>query len=161
MCRRRCEVQHGVHACLYPVGGLCFGTVMVMHRAAVQVATALAAFQPAWNFTLFFVMGGALAVAAPMYQLLIKNRQTALDGESLSLPTSRRIDWQLLTGGALFGAGWGLGGMCPGPAIVVLASGQQQGIALVVAMLAGMVAGQQVQRQCELPKKNAASAGSS
>lgn len=121
------------------------------------MATALAAFQPAWNFTLFFVMGGALAVAVPMYHLLIKKRSAALDGTSLSLPASKQLDWQLLTGGVLFGAGWGAGGMCPGPAIVALASGQQQGMVLVAAMLAGMLMVERVRHQGS-PTKEASSA---
>ena len=123
----------------------------------MQVAAALAALQPAWNFTLFFVMGGALAVALPMYQLLLKKRTTALDGSALSLPKSSQLDWQLLTGGVLFGAGWGAGGMCPGPAIVELASGQQQGMVLVAAMLAGMLMVERVRHQGS-PTKEAGSA---
>jgi uncharacterized membrane protein YedE/YeeE len=56
----------------------------------------------------------------------------------MDLPSSNRVDWRLLSGGVLFGAGWGLGGFCPGPALVAASSGAVTGLVFVVAMLAGM-----------------------
>jgi uncharacterized protein len=90
--------------------------------------------------TLFFVMGAALAIALPLFQLVILKRQAALCGSPMQCPANTNIDTQLLLGGVLFGAGWGSGGMCPGPALVALAQPQQQTIVLVASMLVGMVA---------------------
>jgi uncharacterized protein len=115
----------------------------------VQVASALAALQPAWNFTLWFVMGGAIAVALPLFQLYIMKRSQALDGSPLSVHPSNKIDWMLIVGGVLFGAGWGTGGMCPGPAIVALAHPQKQVIALVAAMMAGMALAENFVKRCD------------
>jgi uncharacterized protein len=116
----------------------------------VQVATALAAAQPAWNFTLMFVMGGAIAIALPLFQFVILKREKALDGTPLALPKSNTIDWMLVSGGVLFGAGWGAGGMCPGPAVVALANGQTQVAAMVAAMVAGMALAQQFVNKCDV-----------
>ena len=119
----------------------------------LQVAAALAAFTPAWNFSLMFVMGGGIAAALPLFQLVILKRKTALDGTDLSLSGTSQIDWKLLLGGVLFGAGWGVGGMCPGPAIVALAHPQPQLVAMVASMLIGMAAGLRIARtdKCEAP----------
>eukprot|EP00892_Ulva_mutabilis_P004344 jgi/Ulvmu1/2281/UM013_0128.1 len=104
------------------------------------VSTALAFFQPYWNWTLFFVMGGALAVAVPAFQLVILRRERALSGAAIGCPPSSAIDAQLLAGAVLFGSGWGLGGFCPGPALVSLGSPQPQSAALNAAMLVGIAA---------------------
>jgi uncharacterized membrane protein YedE/YeeE len=126
-----------------------------------QVAGALAALQPAWNFTLMFVMGGAIAVALPLFQLIILKRDTALDGSKLAVSPSNQIDWKLLTGGVMFGAGWGIGGMCPGPAIVALAHPQPQIVAMVASMLVGMAVALRIgQNECAVPHgKRQAQAG--
>ena len=118
------------------------------------MAAALAAFTPAWNFSLMFVMGGGIAAALPLFQLVILKRKTALDGTDLSLSGTSQIDWKLLLGGVLFGAGWGVGGMCPGPAIVALAHPQPQLVVMVAAMLVGMAAGLRIARtdQCDAPR---------
>ena len=57
----------------------------------------------------------------------------------MHLPTSRDIDKRLVAGALLFGAGWGLAGFCPGPAIVSMAGGQPKAMVFVVAMVAGML----------------------
>ena len=56
----------------------------------------------------------------------------------MEIPTLREIDRRLVVGGVLFGAGWGIGGFCPGPAIVALGSGMPAAAVFVVAMLVGM-----------------------
>lgn len=91
-----------------------------------------------WNPTLAFVMGGAIAVHAPIYWLFVRGRETPTFARTFGLPTRRDIDVQLLAGAALFGAGWGLAGFCPGPAVASLASGASTVIWFVVAMLVGM-----------------------
>lgn len=90
-----------------------------------------------WDPSLAFVMGGAILVYAPLYRL-IRRRQTPLFALSFSVPTRADIDPLLLGGAALFGIGWGLGGFCPGPGVVSLASGHAAVVTFVAAMLTGM-----------------------
>jgi uncharacterized membrane protein YedE/YeeE len=90
-----------------------------------------------WDPSLAFVMGGAVLVSLGAFALAKKRSQSFLGG-ALHLPTGRDIDRRLVTGSLLFGAGWGLGGFCPGPAIVSLATGNLKAIVFVLAMLAGM-----------------------
>ena len=67
-----------------------------------------------------------------------KKRTTTFLGGALHLPKSTDIDRRLVVGGLVFGAGWGLAGFCPGPALVSLGAGQPKAAVFVVAMLAGM-----------------------
>lgn len=87
-----------------------------------------------WDPSLALVMGGAIGVHALAYRL-IKGRAAPLWAERWSLPTRSDIDGRLLLGAALFGIGWGLGGLCPGPALVSLTSAATSGVVFVVAML--------------------------
>lgn len=89
-----------------------------------------------WDPTLICVMGGALAVTLPLFPW-VQKRQKCLLGEPLQLPIATRIDARLLVGAALFGIGWGLGGLCPGPALANLASASPGIILFVGAMIAG------------------------
>ena len=90
-----------------------------------------------WDPSLALVMGGAIAVGFFAFALA-KKRTVNFLGGALHLPKSSQIDKPLLIGAVLFGAGWGLAGFCPGPALVSLASGQIKAAAFVVFMLAGM-----------------------
>jgi uncharacterized membrane protein YedE/YeeE len=90
-----------------------------------------------WDPSLAFVMGGAIAVGLGAFALA-RRRTVAFLGGAMHLPTARDIDKRLLLGSLLFGIGWGLGGFCPGPALVSLATGNAKAIVFVVAMLAGM-----------------------
>jgi len=95
----------------------------------------------AWDPSLAFVMGGAMAVAAIGFALAARRGRTWSGGVA-QLPDTRRIDARLVAGGLLFGAGWGLAGFCPGPALVVLAGGGEgwlQALAFTAAMLVGML----------------------
>lgn len=92
-----------------------------------------------WDPSLALVMGGAIAVAAPLF-FLIERRGRSLDGHKLSLPSKTGITPQLIVGGLLFGAGWGLAGYCPGPALVALGEGRADALWFVPAMLIGMAA---------------------
>lgn len=89
--------------------------------------------------TLLFVMGGALAVALPGYRLVYRQGHP-LAAERFHLPTLKDIDARLLGGAALFGVGWGLAGICPGPAFANLATGNVGVVAFIVAMIGGMFA---------------------
>jgi len=91
-----------------------------------------------WDPSLAFVMGGAILVGFFAFALA-KKRTTSFLGGALRLPTSNVIDKRLVIGGLLFGAGWGLAGFCPGPALVSMAAGQEKALIFVAAMLVGMV----------------------
>lgn len=90
-----------------------------------------------WDGTLLFVMGGALAVTFVGYRWVLRRPGPFLAG-SFTLPTATAVDRRLVIGAALFGAGWGLVGYCPGPAIASLAWPQAEPALFVVAMLAGL-----------------------
>ncbi|HEX5064751.1 MAG TPA: DUF6691 family protein [Myxococcota bacterium] len=92
----------------------------------------------AWDPTLAFVMGGALAVSAAGYQAA-RRRERAWLGDAFGIPTRRDLDGSLVGGAALFGVGWGLVGLCPGPALANLFRGSSQLALFVAAMLAGML----------------------
>lgn len=92
----------------------------------------------AWDPSLALVMGGGIAIGLFAFALA-RTQKTSWSGDPIDLPTSNRIDARLLAGGALFGVGWGIGGFCPGPAIVALASGLMPAVIFVLAMLAGML----------------------
>ncbi|WP_105374938.1 YeeE/YedE family protein [Neorhizobium huautlense] len=96
-----------------------------------------------WDPSLAFVLGGAVAVAFIGVQVMKKMRHPAFD-DSFHVPTSRRIDGPLVTGSALFGLGWGIGGFCPGPAVASLSVVIPQTLLFVVAMLIGMTLYDQV-----------------
>jgi uncharacterized protein len=91
----------------------------------------------AWDPSLAFVMGGALAVTAPGYWLILR-RRAPLAAPAFQVPTRKDIDAKLLAGAAIFGMGWGLAGYCPGPALASLVFGRLETAMFVIAMLAGM-----------------------
>jgi hypothetical protein len=96
-----------------------------------------------WDPSLGLVMGGAIAVGVFAFAAAAR-RKLSWTGDPIDLPRSTVIDARLLLGGALFGAGWGIGGFCPGPALVALGSGLPAAGIFVVAMLVGMVIHDQV-----------------
>jgi uncharacterized membrane protein YedE/YeeE len=90
-----------------------------------------------WDPSLALVMGGAILVGLFAFRFAAAQPQ-ALLGEPIRLPTSSRIDARLVLGGLTFGAGWGLAGFCPGPAIASLATGGSKALIFTLAMLGGM-----------------------
>jgi uncharacterized membrane protein YedE/YeeE len=91
-----------------------------------------------WDPSLAFVMGGAIAVTLPGYMLL-KKMHKPLFSVSFHWPTRTDLDARLVIGAAIFGIGWGLGGLCPGPAMTVLSTGGLAIVTFVIAMLAGVI----------------------
>jgi uncharacterized membrane protein YedE/YeeE len=92
----------------------------------------------AWDASLAFVMLGAIAVHFVAYRLIRRRRAPLLDSR-FHLPTRKDIDLRLVLGAALFGIGWGLGGFCPGPALVTAAGGGQGALVFALAMTAGIL----------------------
>lgn len=90
-----------------------------------------------WDPSLAFVMAGAVAVYATSFAWTRRRERPWFDAR-FHLPARTDIDPQLVAGAAIFGIGWGLGGLCPGPSIVAAASGSTSAIAFVIAMAAGM-----------------------
>lgn len=93
-----------------------------------------------WDPTLAFVMGGGLAISLPFFQFGIGRMSGPLIEDSFRLPTAQDIDVKLLTGAALFGIGWGLVGLCPGPALASIAylNLNPDIVYFVIAMVVGM-----------------------
>jgi uncharacterized protein len=90
-----------------------------------------------WNPSLAFVMVGAVGVASVGFAIA-RRLDRSLSGAPMRMPVATRIDRRLLAGSAVFGAGWGLAGFCPGPALVNLGSGESSAVLFVIAMLVGM-----------------------
>jgi uncharacterized membrane protein YedE/YeeE len=91
-----------------------------------------------WDPSLAFVMGGAIFVGLFAFKKA-KRRDTSLLGEIMRIPTSQVITKPLIIGSVLFGAGWGLGGFCPGPGITALGTGNPKAAIFVIGMVAGML----------------------
>jgi uncharacterized membrane protein YedE/YeeE len=90
-----------------------------------------------WDPSLAFVMAGALIVTVPGFALL-RRRAKPMAAERFHLPPAQAIDRRLLLGSAIFGVGWGLAGICPGPAVTLLVLGGVHGWIFFAALLAGM-----------------------
>ncbi|MFC0219958.1 DUF6691 family protein [Pseudochelatococcus lubricantis] len=118
--------------------GLVFGTGIAV-SGMINPAKVLNFFDFAgtWDPSLAFVMGGALAVTALGYRLVLKRPRPLLD-DGFHLPTNRKLDWPLLSGAALFGVGWGIAGFCPGGSIPALGLGEASAFIFVASMLAGI-----------------------
>ncbi|BDA84603.1 membrane protein [Aureimonas sp. SA4125] len=91
-----------------------------------------------WDPSLAFVMSGAILVSAPAFAVARRMNSPAL-ARSFEIPTRRDLNPRLLSGAAIFGIGWGLVGLCPGPALVALGFGLGPALLFVAAMVAGMV----------------------
>ncbi|WP_046155279.1 DUF6691 family protein [Chromobacterium vaccinii] len=124
-----------VSACL---AGLMFGIGLIVAGMA-NPAKVLGFLDLAgrWDPSLALVMAGTVVVALPAFALA-KRRDRALLGDEMRLPAARSVDRRLLLGSLVFGAGWGLAGVCPGPALVLAGSGLPSGLLFLAAMLAGM-----------------------
>ena len=120
------------------LAGLLFGVGLVLSGMSnpAKVLNVLD-FAGAWDASLAFVMAGAAATAFVGYRLVWR-RPRPLLAEEFDLPTASGIDAKLLTGAALFGIGWGIGGYCPGPAWTGRALGAPGTLVFLPAMLLGM-----------------------
>ncbi len=91
-----------------------------------------------WDPSLAFVMAAAIGVAFLPFSWA-RLQRTSLLGAPMQLPSKRQLDRRLIGGSLLFGAGWGIAGICPGPAVAMLLTGHWQVPLFVTAMLLGMV----------------------
>lgn len=91
-----------------------------------------------WDPTLIFVMGGAIFSALPGFWLSRRLTKPLL-ANNFQLPEKKNFDRRLVGGAAIFGVGWGLVGLCPGPAISAITTGSPQVIIFVISMTLGMV----------------------
>lgn len=98
-----------------------------------------------WDPSLAFVMGGAISVGLVAFRVA-GGRPTSLLGEPMRLPTRNDIDKRLITGSLVFGAGWGLAGFCPGPALVALGTGSLKAAIFAGSMLVGMAVFEIIER---------------
>jgi uncharacterized membrane protein YedE/YeeE len=97
-------------------------------------------------------MGGAIMVGFFAFTVAKKRTSTFLGG-AMRMPTNMDMDKKLVIGSLLFGAGWGLAGFCPGPALVSMADGQPKALVFVLAMLVGMVGFELMDRLVHAPRQ--------
>lgn len=122
------------------VAGLATGTLFGVGLAVSQMTNpekvlAFLTLLPGWDPSLLLVMGAAVIVTFAGYRLVLGS--APLFDSQHNLPTNRIIDQKLLAGAAIFGAGWGLAGYCPGPALAGLASGSTEPLVFIAFMIAG------------------------
>lgn len=93
----------------------------------------------AWDPALAFVMLGAIIVYMPLYWLVIRRKRTPLLGREFHLPSKIKIDGSLVIGAVIFGIGWGITGICPGPAIANISNGHFSIFIFILSMVVGML----------------------
>ena len=91
-----------------------------------------------WDASLIFVMGGAIIVTAPAF-FILKNKTSSSLGFEIQLPQKKDLDKKLLLGSSLFGIGWGLVGLCPGPAVSSIALFEPLTIIFLMSMIVGII----------------------
>jgi len=118
--------------------GLIFGAgLLISGLANPEKVLGFLDLSQAWDPSLAFVMIGAIAVGIIGFAL-VKGRKTAFCGVPILLPENNTVDRTLVVGAILFGLGWGLAGICPGPSLILLGAGIGKGLLFVLSMLAGM-----------------------
>jgi uncharacterized membrane protein YedE/YeeE len=119
------------------VAGILFGLGLLLSRMCdPQRVLAFLDVTGHWNPALAFTMGGAILVAAPAF-LYARRHRVDLFGQIVALPDRFRFDRRLIGGSALFGLGWGLSGICPGPGLLLLTGGSVQSWVFVSGVVAG------------------------
>ena len=120
------------------VSGLLFGLGLIV--AGMGNPAKILAFLDVtgnWDPSLLVTMVVAMVISGIAF-VLVKNRQRSVLNCPIQIPTNQKIDVSLVTGSILFGLGWGLAGICPGPALLLTGMGIVQGITFTLAMIAGM-----------------------
>jgi uncharacterized membrane protein YedE/YeeE len=121
------------------LAGILFGSGLLVSRMCdPQRVLAFLDVTGHWNPALAFTMAGAILVAAPAF-LYVRKRHADLRGVATLLPDRFKITGPLVVGSAIFGIGWGLSGICPGPGLLLLTGGSKQSLVFVSAMVAGFL----------------------
>jgi uncharacterized membrane protein YedE/YeeE len=120
------------------IAGLLFGIGLLLAGMTNPVKVlAFLDVAGAWDPSLALVMIGAIGIAVgPL--AWARQQSRSLLGRPMQLPVKRELDTRLIGGSLVFGVGWGLAGICPGPAVAILLTGRWQGIVFMLAMLTGM-----------------------
>ncbi|MDP1615190.1 MAG: YeeE/YedE thiosulfate transporter family protein [Methylococcales bacterium] len=120
------------------VSGIVFGLGIIL-SGMVNPAIVLAFLDVTgrWDPSLAWVMVAAVAVGSIAFTIAKKRKKSYLGG-SIQIPSVTKIDVRLILGGIMFGVGWGIAGICPGPALVLVGSGSLEAIIFLTAMLLGM-----------------------
>jgi len=136
-----CKRCRAASIALAIAAGALFGAGLII-SGMTQPARVVGFLDPisGWDPTLAFVMAGAVAVYALAFRLIRKRRGDPWFDVTFHVPSRTDLDLQLVLGAALFGIGWGLAGLCPGPALVAGASGLGGAVIFVLAMLGGAYA---------------------
>lgn len=131
---------------LYVMPGALFGAGLVLSGMTnpAKVIGFLDVAGGQWDPSLAFVMAGAIAVFGVMNQLIHRRSEPLMKGKLPGQWSDTGVTTQGLVGAAVFGLGWGLSGICPGPAIASLASGHVEIFVYITGLLMGMVVAQQV-----------------
>ncbi len=133
-----------VNATMYLLAGLLFGLGLAFSGMTdPQVVLGFLDISGDWNPALMLVMCSALIITSIGYAIILKKDKPVSAGQ-FSLPTKTRIDRPLVIGAMIFGAGWGLYGYCPGPALASLAGLDIHSFVFVAAMLTGMLVANQL-----------------
>lgn len=121
------------------IAGLLFGTGLILSGMTEPLKVqAFLDITGDWNPALALVMASAIAVAMPAFLWAKKQRKTTL-GQALDVANKKPVDASLLLGSAIFGVGWGLSGICPGPGLVIAATGSGNALVFVAFMSIGIL----------------------
>jgi uncharacterized membrane protein YedE/YeeE len=122
------------------IAGILFGSGLLLSRMCdPQRVLAFLDVAGEWNPALAFTMGGAILIAVPAFWY-VRSRHRNLLGEATELPDRFKINSALVVGSAIFGLGWGLSGICPGPSLLLLTGGSVRSVVFVVGVIAGFFA---------------------
>jgi uncharacterized protein len=134
------------------IAGLVFGAGLILAGMA-NPAKVLGFLDVAgaWDPSLALVMAGAVAVGAAAFALM-RSKTRSLIGAPMRLPGARKVDRRVVLGSLVFGVGWGLAGICPGPALVLAGYASAKGLVFVAAMLAGMALFELIEKPRERTK---------
>lgn len=120
-------------------GGLLFGLGLIISGMSdPSKVVGFLDITGSWDPSLALVMAGALVIGLIAFRFAGR-RKTTLLGMPMQLPTAKQIDLRLVLGSALFGIGWGLSGICPGPVFVLAATDLSRVVIFLLAMLVGMI----------------------
>ena len=130
--------EHKMKLLISFIAGILFG-IGLLYSGMANPAVVQSFLDPFgdWNPALLWVMVGALSVSF-VGVFIARRRKKTLIGTDLTFPQNSKINRDLILGGLIFGIGWGLVGICPAPALLLLARGLWEGVIFVIAMIVGM-----------------------